>query len=152
MQRGRLPLVSSHLCVATLLPFVKKGGGHRPIAVGEVLRRLTSKCISLSVHSLTPDILSPLQLGVAVPNGAEAIVHAVKPVRLNPNIPPTSKWILLIDFANAFNSVNREHMFTSIREVLLRSPSGWSVATRLLFFTWVTHISSAVQGSSKVIR
>ena len=112
------PSVSSHLCGATLLPLVKKGGGHRPIAVGEVLRRLASKCISLSVCSLIPDILSPLQVGVAVANGAEAIVHAVKSVWLNPDIPPTSKWILLVDFANAFNSVNREHMFTSIREVL----------------------------------
>lgn len=110
------PLVSSHLVGATLLPLVKKGGGHRPIAVGEVLHRLASKCISLSVRSLIPDILSPLQVGVAVPNGAEAIVHAVKSVRFNPDIPPTSKWILLVDFANAFNSVNREHIYVHLHQ------------------------------------
>ena len=40
------PPVVPHLCGATLLAIKKKGGGHRPIAVGEVLRRLTSKSLS----------------------------------------------------------------------------------------------------------
>ena len=31
------PLGVPHLCGATLLAIKKKGGGHRPIAVGEVL-------------------------------------------------------------------------------------------------------------------
>ena len=45
------PEVIPHLCGATLLASVKKSGGHRPIAVGEVLRRLTSKCLSRAVQS-----------------------------------------------------------------------------------------------------
>ena len=44
---GRVPSdVNPHLCCATLLASRKKKGGHRPIAVGEVLRRLVSKCLS----------------------------------------------------------------------------------------------------------
>ena len=37
------PSVTPHLCGASLLACHKKNGGLRPIAVGEVLRRLTSK-------------------------------------------------------------------------------------------------------------
>ena len=58
--------VASHLCGATLLAVKKKKGGLRPIAVGEVLRRLTSKCLSRSVLSDAIDILAPLQVGVGV--------------------------------------------------------------------------------------
>ena len=43
---GRLPGdFSQMLSAARLLPFAKKTGGVRPIAVGETLRRLTSKLV-----------------------------------------------------------------------------------------------------------
>ena len=71
------PDVVPHLCGASLLPCTKKNGGLRPIAVGEVLRRLISKCISSAVQNEASRILSPLQLGVGVPGGCEAIVHVV---------------------------------------------------------------------------
>ena len=64
--------VVPHLCGATWLASCKKGGGYRPIAVGEVLRRLTSKCLSCAA---LPDILrslTPLQVGVGVKAGCEA--------------------------------------------------------------------------------
>ena len=41
--------VVPYLCGATLFA-CKKGDGVRPIAVGEILRRLTSKCISRAVQ------------------------------------------------------------------------------------------------------
>ena len=40
------PSIMSYLCGATLLASQKKNGGLRPIAVGEVLRRLISKCLA----------------------------------------------------------------------------------------------------------
>ena len=61
------------LCGATLLASKKKNGGHRPIAVGEVLRRLVSKYLATLVHHQVLALLSPLQLGVG---GCEALVHA----------------------------------------------------------------------------
>ena len=61
--------VVPHLCGASLLPYKKKAGGLRPIAVGEVLRRLTSKCAMKSVQCIVLEILAPLQLGVCVPAG-----------------------------------------------------------------------------------
>ncbi len=58
------PSVLPHLCGATLLASPKKSGGHRPIAVGEVLRRLTSKCLASTSRSSAISSLTPLQLGV----------------------------------------------------------------------------------------
>ena len=55
-----LPDVTPHLCGASLFACKKKDGGLRPIAVGEILRRLTSKCISQAVHAEASSILSPL--------------------------------------------------------------------------------------------
>ena len=46
----------------------------KPIAVGEVLRQLTSKCLS---RAIPYDVLTPLQVGVGVNAGGEAIVHSV---------------------------------------------------------------------------
>ena len=45
--RGELPeFVSRALCRASLSALLKKKGGVRPIAVGEVLRRLIAKCLT----------------------------------------------------------------------------------------------------------
>ena len=76
----------------------KKSGGLLPIAVGEVLRRLTSKCISRVVNETARIALSPFQVGIGVPVGCEAIVHAVTSVQDDNKIPSESKWTLLLDF------------------------------------------------------
>ena len=104
-----------HLCGANLFACKKKGGSHRPIAVREVLRRLVSKCLSRSVHADVLRILTPLQVGVAVKVGCEAVVHAVTQVLEDRRIPPDSRCTLPMDFVNAFNSVDRGHMFHELR-------------------------------------
>ena len=100
------PEVIPHLCGASLLACKKRGGGLRPIAVGEVLRRLTSKCIYKSVRLDAINLLSPLQVGVGIPVGCEAIIHSVMQVQDDAAIPPDERWSLLLDFSNAFNSVD----------------------------------------------
>ena len=89
------PEVVPHLCGATLLATKKKSGGFRPIAVGEVLRRLTSKCVSKAIRSEAFEALTPLQLGVGVSVGCESIVHAVNCVLEDSSIKPEEKWTLL---------------------------------------------------------
>ena len=43
---GRLPYtLGPMLCAARLIPLKKKDGGVRPVAVGEVLRRVVGKCL-----------------------------------------------------------------------------------------------------------
>ena len=114
---GRTPsFITPHLCGATLLAVRKKNGGHRPIAVGKVLRRLVSKCLATHTRQLALSFLSPLQLGVGVRGGCEAIVHAVTQA-LFPS-PDNDHWTLLLDFSNAFNSISREAMFVEIRRRL----------------------------------
>ncbi len=64
--------------------------------MGEVLRRLVSKCLAAHTRQTAVSILSPLQLGVGVKGGCEAIVHAVEQV-LSPS-PVNDRWTLLLDF------------------------------------------------------
>ena len=118
------PQVVPHLCGATLLAVKKKGGGHRPIAVGEVLRRLTSKCLSRAVQNEALRNLTPLQLGVGVRVGCEAIVHAVSQTLEDEGLSLDSCHVLLLDFSNAFNSIDRSHMFSEVR-ARIPSLSSW---------------------------
>ena len=66
----------------------------------------------------------PLQLGVGVPVGCEAIVNSVDRVLEDPGIQPDTRWTLLLDFSNAFNSVSREVLFREVR-ARLPSMSAW---------------------------
>ena len=59
--------VVPHLCGANLFALRKKGGGLRPIAV--------SKCISRAVRGEAFRALTPLQVGVGVAVGCEAIMY-----------------------------------------------------------------------------
>ena len=107
-------VIVPHLCGASLTALKKKSGGLRPIAVGKVLRRLTSKCILLSVSLQAVRVLSPLQVGVGVPVGCEAIVHSVNTTLGDDTIPLRFKWVLQIDFCNVFNSIDRHCMFEEV--------------------------------------
>jgi hypothetical protein len=59
-------------CGASLTALKKKTGGIRPIAVGNVWRRLTAKIISARIAPNLQRIFSPHQLGVGIRGGAEA--------------------------------------------------------------------------------
>ena len=108
--------ITPHLCGASLLASRKRKGGHRPIAVGEVLRRLVSKCLASLVRSAATSLLTPLQLGVNIRGGCEAIVHGTS--QLMALLPESQRWTLLVDFANAFNNIDREAMFVAFRHRL----------------------------------
>ena len=84
------------LCGATLIACKKKDGGVRPIAVGEVIRRLASKCVMAGVARDAANLLAPLQVGVGTPLGCEAIVHALRSTLQSDTIPPQEKWTLMV--------------------------------------------------------
>ena len=120
---GQSPsFVLPHLCGASLFAVRKKCGGFRPIAVGEVLRRLTSKCLANAARHSAFSSLTPLQLGVCVKGGCEAIIHAASHLMSSSSI--NQRWTLLLDFSNAFNCINREAMFAEIRH-RIPSLSAW---------------------------
>ena len=105
MAEGKVPEeVAPYLCGARLHAAAKKDGGIRPIAVGNILRRLTAKCIAKKVQEKAAGLLAPHQLGVGVRGGCEAILHTVRGVlEADPSL-----LCLQADFQNAFNLVSRE--------------------------------------------
>ncbi len=76
------PTIVPHLCGAALIAIRKKCGGLRPIAIGESLRRLTSKCLAFSTRSTALPHFLPNQLGVGVKGGNHP--RSVQPLLLKP--------------------------------------------------------------------
>ena len=71
MLRAEIPrTISPFLYGASLIAFSKPGGGIRPIAIGNTLRRLTAKAAAFAAKEAVRAKLFPTQLGVAVPGGA----------------------------------------------------------------------------------
>ena len=70
---------ASILCFsANLTALRKKDGGIRPIAVGNILRRLTSKVANYFASHKVSTFFRPVQLGVSVKNASEAAVHSAR--------------------------------------------------------------------------
>ena len=63
---------------ASLTALRKKDGGIRPIAVGNVFRRIAAKIVCKSVTKDIGERLFPVQLGVGVPGGCEGAAHAAR--------------------------------------------------------------------------
>lgn len=103
---------------ANLIALPKKDSNIRPIAVGEVLRRLVSKCVCVRLRTVFRDILSPTQYGVAIEDGVVRIIHRVRALHKIHNMSDSWVWAK-IDLSNAFNSVHRSSIFS---EVSLRIP------------------------------
>ena len=115
MVKGKVPpSVSPFLCGARLHAANKKDGGLRPVAVGNLLRRLTSKALVRSIEDKVRNLLSPHQLGVGTRGGCETIVHTVKEALGN----DSSKWVLQVDLQNAFNSIDRSKMLAEVARQL----------------------------------
>ena len=105
---------------ASLIAFSKPDGGIRPIAIGNTLRRLTAKAAAYVVKGDSLSILFPHQLGVSVPGGAEAIVHAARSFCSSKRDSEEAELFLKIDFENAFNSIRRDHLLRIIKVELPR--------------------------------
>ena len=104
-------------CSATLTALNKNKTGIRPIAVGEVIRRLVAKCIAKEAAIEAVELFGSKQLGVAVKGGAESIVHATK-ITFGRKKSVKSGGILQTDFRNAFNSVKRSHLLGSTKVLM----------------------------------
>ena len=134
MTAGGVPeQVAPYLCGARLHGALKKDGGVRPIAVGNLLRRLVGKCCATRVQEKAAALLSPHQVGVGVRNGCEAIVHTVrKALAADPSL-----WVLQCDFINAFNQADRqtalEEVARSFPEILAWVNTCYGKASNLLF-------------------
>ncbi len=73
-----LTSLASWLAGAALIEFEKPEEGLRPIAVGEILRRLIGKCLCDSPKIISNNILSPLQIGISVPQDYDFGIYTVR--------------------------------------------------------------------------
>ena len=78
-----------------------------PIAVIEVLRRITSKCLCHLIRVKAADFFQPLQLGVACPQGMEKIVQHLRSC-IEDHCFDMDFVVLKVDMTNAFNLVSRQ--------------------------------------------
>jgi len=113
---GRVPAaVQPVFCGASLCALNKKDGGIRPIAVGNTFRRLVAKSACKAVMGKLTARFMPVQLGFGVPRATEAAVHAAR--EFVSGLQP-GQGVLKLDFFNAFNTIRRDSMFESIRELV----------------------------------
>ena len=97
---------------ARLVGLVKKNGSLRPVASGDVIRRLAGRLLSKSVaHDARKYFLARKQVGVAVEGGADAAIVACRDVA---RTLPEGHCIFKVDQRNAFNCANRAAMLDLI--------------------------------------
>ena len=109
------PRIAPWLSGAPLTALLKKSGGFRPIAVGEVLRRLASKLCCASVKDRLPDVFLPTgQVGVGIRSGMESAIHTTQSF-LDANWDKEDFCCLKIDMTNAFNECSRPAFLSRLR-------------------------------------
>ena len=97
------PEITTALGSCTLIALAKPDGGLRPIAIGEVLRRLASRAVCHQWKEAWGNRFSPFQYGVQTKGGAEQVLHVI---RTHHSLHPRHALIRL-DCRNAFNCVSR---------------------------------------------
>ena len=110
------PEIAPCLAGASLMALPKKDNGVRPVAVGDTLRRLTSKCLCASSKSKALDYFFPLQIGVAQLLGTETGLEVARQW-CHRNRNNTGAVFVKIDSANAFNCVSRQRFLEQCRHV-----------------------------------
>ena len=87
------------------------------MAVGDLLRRLTSKTLAFASARKAASLFQPLQFGVGVRGGCEAVVHATREAQEREDVIEEEKWTLQVDLENGFNRTNRTVMMEETRSL-----------------------------------
>ena len=115
LAKGDAPMsLAPFLAGATLTALPKKDNGVRPVAVGEVWRRLTAKSLCSSYKEQASSYFFPFQIGVAQTLGTEAGLETARQW-CSRNSDNLSTIIAKIDFSNAFNCVERQAFLEQCR-------------------------------------
>ena len=132
LAEGRVPvLLAPFLAGASLTALDKTKSGVfdvRPIAAGEILRRVVAKCLCATQKERAGKFfLEGGQYGVACPAGMERVVHHVRGVVQRETTeskeheqieksPALDFVILKVDLKNAFNRVSRHHVLKLVKD------------------------------------
>jgi hypothetical protein len=99
--------IAPYIGSAHLIPLLKPDDSIRPIAVGEILRRLLSSFCARSITAKVKEHLGISQQGIGKPNAIETILVGLNRLINEENIDPNTT-LALIDFRNAFCEVERQ--------------------------------------------
>ena len=120
---------------AKLIGLRKKDGGIRPIAVGNTLRRICSKCVSSFATDQRRIDFHGTQFGCGTSRGAEITAHVFRNLIENEQNPENI--ILKMDFKNAFNSLKRDKILDTVfrkrRQIYNYTHSAYSESSHLFF-------------------
>jgi hypothetical protein len=98
---------------ASRLIAIDKQPGVRPIAIGEVVRRIISKAILAVVKTDILEVTGSIQLCAGQDSGCEAAVHAMRVILQD----ESTEAALLVDAQNAFNCLNRQLALVNIHRI-----------------------------------
>ena len=98
------------LVACRLIP-LNKNPGVRPVGVGEVIRRITGKCIGWVMKKDIQGAAGPLQMATGLQSGAEAAIHSMKEIFDDEQTDA----VILVDASNVFNSLNRNAALHNIQ-------------------------------------
>ena len=102
------------LAGAGLTALPKKDDDIRPVAVGDTWRRLTAKTLCATYKDDACKFFYPLQIGVGLAMGTEVGVSVARQWCKRHASDPSAVFVL-IDFANAFNCVDRDAFLSQCR-------------------------------------
>lgn len=130
---GSVPeAIRPFLAGAHLTPLIKSQHDIRPIASGDPLRRIASKCYNRHIMEEARSMLEPIQHGCSE-SGTEKIIHHLRSVI--DTLPSTDQQVVLkIDLRNAFNSVSRD-------VILDRTVALFPSMARYIYFCYGRHSS-----------
>ncbi len=109
------PDIVELLGAASLTPLAKPAGGVRPLAVGEVLRRITARAVCMQAKDCFANDLVPHQFAVGLMGGCEAILKCIEVrVHEDPDLV-----VIALDVRNAYNHILRG---TCLQSLFARRP------------------------------
>lgn len=113
---GEAPIFLAPLFASSkLIPLIKpKDQSIRPIAIGCIYRRLTSKILLSLISEKASNLLFPFQLGVGMKCGSEIITHLVR--LFQKSNQENEKFVFLsVDCSNAFNQCSRSKFYEKVK-------------------------------------
>jgi len=118
MASGRLPKeVRAVMAGGAMNALLKPNLDVRPIAAGEVLRRLVSKCMCSVHQGAVKEMFAGTQFGVAQKCGTERVVHLARHIFERHSMDPN--WVKVkVDLSNAFNLISRAQILAMVHKHL----------------------------------